>query len=217
MTPTERPRPERTLDWTPAEARALGDEALDIWVELLERLHGDLPVARNRSAAQVREAVGLEIPSQPMPLGDLAAYLRRIVFDESMYPGHPGFVAYISGAGTVPGAAADLIAAGLNQNTGGWRLSPAASEIEQHLIRWFAGRLGMPASTSGYITTGGPWSTSSPWPLPHAPCRMGCSDRRNARGATACGLRVVRGARHRGPSSSDAWPRRRRYPPHPHR
>ncbi len=155
MTPTTRPTPERALDWTPAEARALGDEALDIWVELLERLRDDLPVARNRSAAQVSEAVGLEIPSQPMPLDDLAAYLRRVVFDESMYPGHPGFVAYISGAGTVPGAAADLIAAGLNQNTGGWRLSPAASEIEQHLIRWFAARLGMPMSSSGYITTGG--------------------------------------------------------------
>ena len=72
-----------------------------------------------------------------------------------MYPGHPGFVAYISGAGTVPGAAADLIAAGLNQNTGGWRLSPAATEIEQHLVKWFARRLGMPDGSTGYITSGG--------------------------------------------------------------
>ncbi len=155
MTHINRPAPESALDWTPAEARALGNEAVDIWAELLERLHDDLPVARNRSAAQVSEAVGLEIPGQPMPVDDLVTYLRTVVFDESMYPGHPGFVAYISGAGTVPGAAADLIAAGLNQNAGGWRLSPAASEIERHLIRWFAQRMGMPESTSGYITTGG--------------------------------------------------------------
>ncbi len=91
----------------------------------------------------------------PMPIDDVVAHLRQIVFDESMYPGHPGFVAYISGAGTVPGAAADLLAAGLNQNSGGWRLSPAATEVEQHLTRWFAGRFGMPEEAMGYITSGG--------------------------------------------------------------
>ncbi|MCP3860906.1 MAG: aspartate aminotransferase family protein, partial [Phycisphaeraceae bacterium] len=90
-----------------------------------------------------------------MPVDDLVDHLRRVVFQESMYPGHPGFVAYISGAGTVPGAAADLIAAGLNQNAGGWRLSPAAGEIELHLMRWFAERLGMPEGSSGYVTSGG--------------------------------------------------------------
>ena len=60
-----------------------------------------------------------------------------------MYPGHPRFMAYISGAGTAPGAVADLLAAALNQNVGGWMLSPAATEIEQNLIRWLGdhGRL----------------------------------------------------------------------------
>ena len=151
----QRPTPERALDWSPDEARELGDQALDIWTELLGRLQDDLPVARNRSATEVSNAVTLPIPSEPMPIDDLVGHLRQVVFEESMYPGHPGFVAYISGAGTVPGAAADLIAAGLNQNSGGWRLSPAASEIEQHLVGWFAQRLGMPEGSSGYITSGG--------------------------------------------------------------
>jgi len=155
MADIERPAPERALDWSPVDARAFGEGALDIWTELIDRLHGDLPVARNRSAAEVRNTVAQEIPAEPMPIEDLFAHLREVVFEESMYPGHPGFVAYISGAGTVPGAAADLIAAGLNQNTGGWRLSPAATEIEQHLVKWFAQRLGMPEGSTGYITSGG--------------------------------------------------------------
>ena len=54
-------------------------------------------------------------------------------------------MAYITGAGTVPGAAADLLAAGLNMNLGGWRLSPGASEIERCLIRWLASAFGLPA------------------------------------------------------------------------
>ncbi|MGB5532144.1 MAG: pyridoxal-dependent decarboxylase, partial [Acidimicrobiia bacterium] len=155
MSKIQRPAPERALDWSPDEAREIGEQAVDIWTELLGRLHDDLPVARNRSAGEVAEAVNVQIPGEPMPIDDLIDHLRQVVFEESMYPGHPGFVAYISGAGTVPGAAADLIAAGLNQNSGGWRLSPAASEIEQHLMRWFAERLGMPEGSSGYVTSGG--------------------------------------------------------------
>ena len=158
MSSIERPAPERALDWAPSDARAFGEQALDIWTELLERLHDDLPVARDRSAADVRAAVAREVPTEPMPIGDLVIYLRQVVFDESMYPGHPGFLAYISGAGTVPGAAADLIAAALNQNSGGWRLSPAATEIEQHMMKWFAGRFGMPEEATGYVTSGGAMS-----------------------------------------------------------
>lgn len=155
MSEIERPAPQPDLDWSAADARAFGEQALDIWTELLDRLHDDLPVARDRTAADVRDAVALEIPARPMPTDELMAHLRQVVFDESMYPGHPGFFAYISGAGTVPGAAADLIAAALNQNTGASRLSPAATEIEQHLVKWFARRLGMPEGSMGYITSGG--------------------------------------------------------------
>ena len=155
MSQAQRPAPELALDWSPDDARAFGEQALDIWTELLDRLRDDLPVARNRSASDIRHVVAREIPADPMPIDELVAHLREVVFDESMYPGHPGFLAYISGAGTVPGAAADLLAAGLNQNSGGWRLSPAATEIEQHLMKWFAGRFGMPEGSTGYVNSGG--------------------------------------------------------------
>jgi aromatic-L-amino-acid decarboxylase len=149
-----RPEPFRDLDWDPKRARELGERALDLWEELLERLR-DLPVSRYEGVDRVREAVGLEVPDQPMPLDDLVAHLREVVLERSMYPGHPGFMAYITGPGTVPGAAADLLAAGLNPNLGGWRLSPAASEIEGHLTRWFAGRFGLPEGAGGLVLSGG--------------------------------------------------------------
>ena len=78
------------------------------------------------------------------------------LIDHSMFPGHPAFMAYITGPGTVPGAAADLLAAGINQNLGGWRLSPAGTEIELSLGRWFAERFGLPRDTAGgYMVSGG--------------------------------------------------------------
>jgi glutamate/tyrosine decarboxylase-like PLP-dependent enzyme len=151
---TDRPPPLPDLDWPPERARAFGEGALDIWTELLERLP-ELPVSRRLSEAEVHRAVALAIPEEPMPEEDLLGHLRDVVFELSMYPGHPRFYGYISGAGTAPGAVADLVAGGLNQNLGGWRLSPAATEIELHLTRWFAERFGLPEEAGGIIVSGG--------------------------------------------------------------
>ncbi len=150
----ERPEPVRDLDWSPDKASELATSVGDIWAEWLEALP-ELPVARHARSDEVRAAVGIEIPASGMGLADLDGHLRDVVFKHSMYPGHPGFLAYVSGSGTVPGAAADLLASAINQNSGGWRLSPAASEIEEHLVQWFARKFGMPAGSTGFIATGG--------------------------------------------------------------
>lgn len=156
MTPgmARRPDPVPDLDWSPERARALGDAAVGIWVELLERLR-DLPVNQPFTSDEVRAAVALPVPDEPLDLDRLVAHLRTVVFDESMYIGHPGFLGYIVGAGTVPGAVADLLAAGLNPNVGGWRLAPAASEIELQMVRWLASQFGLPETAGGHIVTGG--------------------------------------------------------------
>lgn len=151
---TERPEAFRELDWSAERARAFGEGALDVWTELLDRLPS-LPVARRATESDVHAAVAIDVPDEPMPQDELLSYLREVVLERSMYPGHPRFSGYISGAGTVPGAVADLLAAGLNQNLGGWRLSPAATEIELHLTRWFAEQFGMPAAAGGLIVSGG--------------------------------------------------------------
>ena len=125
----QRPEPFRDLAWDAERGREFADRAVDLWQEFLTALPG-LPVGRLLPSDKVRDAVAISVPDAPMPDDDLFSYLRSVVFDWSMYPGHPGFMAYVSGPGTVPGAAADLLAAGLNQNVGGWVLSPAATEIE---------------------------------------------------------------------------------------
>jgi len=154
MSGPRRPEPVRDLDWQADRARLFADRAVDLWEEFLKKLR-DLPVSRSQTAQEVREAIALDVPSEPMADEELFAHLREIVLERSMYPGHPGFHGYISGAGTVPGGPADLLAAGINQNLGGWRLSPAGIEIELQLTRWFAKRLGLPASAGGFITSGG--------------------------------------------------------------
>lgn len=148
------PRPVTDLDWPPERAGELGRDAVALWEEWLRALPG-LPVAPRESAAEIRRALAREIPDEPLDRSELLAHLREVVLERSMYPGHPGFMAYISGAGTVPGAAADLLAAAINQNVGGSRLAPAATEIEQCLIAWFARQFGLPETAGGLLVSGG--------------------------------------------------------------
>jgi aromatic-L-amino-acid decarboxylase len=148
------PPPVPDLDWPAERAGELGRASVALWEEWL-RLLPRLPVARRDSVEDVRKAVVLPIPEEPLGKDALLAHLRAVVLERSMYPGHPGFMGYVSGAGTIPGVAADLLAAAINQNVGGWRLSPAATEIEQALVVWFARQFGLPESAGGLIVTGG--------------------------------------------------------------
>ena len=148
------PEPVRDLDWGPAQARELTGAMLDLWAELLERM-GELPVTPMAAAGDVAAEMMLPIPAAPLPPDEIAALLRPLVFEHSALCGHPGFLAYVSGSGTVPGAAADLLAAGLNPNVGGWSLSPGATELELHLMRWMAERFGLPTGAGGLMTSGG--------------------------------------------------------------
>jgi len=147
------PEPVRDLDWPPERARAFGARVLDLYAGYLGEL-ADGPACPPVSTADVREAVALDVPEEPLSDDELLAHLQAIV-DHSLRPGSGGFLAYISGAGTVPGAIADLLASGVNPNVGGWVLSPAATEIELQLVRWLASRFGLPREAGGQFVGGG--------------------------------------------------------------
>jgi len=151
---SERPAPVPDLDWEPERARELGGAAVELWAELLGRLP-ELPVSRGLGAAEVRDLLELEVPEEGLSNAELMDRLRPLVFDASMFPGHPGFSAYVSGAGTVPGAVADLLAAALNQNLGGFRLSPGANQVEAALVRFLASSFGLPETAGGQVVAGG--------------------------------------------------------------
>ena len=148
------PAPVTDLAWSAEQAHELGSQVLDLWTEWLERLPS-LPVTREYTPAEVAPAVALPVPEEPMPVDALVAHLRELAFNQSLHLGHPAFFAYICGAGTVPGAATELLAAGLNPCLGGYRLGPGAAEIELHLTRWLAERFGLPEGAGGMIMTGG--------------------------------------------------------------
>ena len=68
---------------------------------------------------------------------------------------HPRYFGLFNPGPAAPAEWADRIAASFNPQLATWTTSPAAVEIESHVIRAVARRAGLPAEAGGHFTTGG--------------------------------------------------------------
>jgi glutamate/tyrosine decarboxylase-like PLP-dependent enzyme len=144
------------LDMSGREFRALGHRLVDRIAEFLDSLP-QKPVTRGESVSVVREALGAE-RSLPANGADASALLDRaadLLFEHSLFNGHPSFWGYITSSAAPIGALGDLLAAAVNPNVGAWPLSPIATEIESQTIRWIAEILQYPLDCSGVLVSGG--------------------------------------------------------------
>ena len=77
------------------------------------------------------------------------------LMEGAFQPSHPGSLAHLDPPPLTASIAAELIAAGLNNNLLAEELSPSLTLLEQQLVRWFCDRMGFPASAGGALTSGG--------------------------------------------------------------
>src|SRR5688572_12898428 len=136
--------------------RTLGHQLVDQLSELLEGIARG-PVTRDESPRAVRAALGLEgaLPEDGTAPGPLLERTTRLLFEHSLFNGHPRFFGYITASPAPIGMLADLLAASVNPNVGGWTLSPAATEIEAQTVRWIAELIGFPSDSGGLLVSGG--------------------------------------------------------------
>src|SRR6478672_389092 len=140
----------------PAAFRALGHQLVDQLAQFLESLP-ERPVTRDESPSAVREALRLtgSLPEAGTEAGPLLEETARLLFDHSLFNGHPRFFGYITAPPAPIGILADFLAAAVNPNVGAWTLSPAATEIESQTVRWIAEFIGYPADCGGLLVSGG--------------------------------------------------------------
>lgn len=87
--------------------------------------------------------------------GDIVKSATELLSQYSMLSGHPRFWGYIIGSGTQIGTLADLLAAAINANVGGWHIAPMATEIEKQTVRWIADWIRYSESCGGILVSGG--------------------------------------------------------------
>jgi hypothetical protein len=144
------------LDMQPAEFREIGHRLVDQIADRLAALrHGR--VTPHASPEQTRRAIAAEQPLPPAgtDAGALVRETADLLFDGSVFNGHPRFWGYITSSPAPIGMFGDLLAAAINQNVGAWQLAPLATEIERQAVRWIAELIGYPTTCGGLLVSGG--------------------------------------------------------------
>jgi len=138
------------------EFRLLGHQTVNRVADFLESL-ARRPVTTGESPLQIRQALKAErtLPEEGSDPAMLLDHAADLLFEHSLFNGHPRFWGYITSSSAPIGALAELLAAVVNPNVGAWLLSPMASEIEAQTIRWIAELLDYPSDCGGLFVSGG--------------------------------------------------------------
>ncbi len=144
------------LSLSPEEFRRVGNALVDAVAEFLGSLP-DRPVTTGESPAALRALLDGDraLPESGMGADELLGSTARLLFDHSLFNGHPRFFGYITSSPTPIGMLGDLLAAAVNANVGAWRLAPMATEIEAQAVRWVAELIGYPRECGGLFVSGG--------------------------------------------------------------
>ncbi|MGB5211653.1 MAG: pyridoxal-dependent decarboxylase [Gammaproteobacteria bacterium] len=143
------------LDMDGETFRQLGHRLVDQVAEFLDSMP-ERPVTRGETVQQIRALLGAgSLPEDGMPAGELLDQTAELLFEHSLHNGHPRFMGYITSSAAPLGMLADLLAAAVNPNVGGWQLSPVAAEIEGQCVSWIAELLGYNPDCGGLMVSGG--------------------------------------------------------------
>lgn len=150
------PAPEggASVDLPPEAFRAAGYQAIDRLVDYYATLT-DRPVFPATTPLDIEPLFDRPAPEQGEPLDAMLAEFSDLILPNSTLQGHPRFFSWVNGGGTQVGALAELLAAGLNPNLGGWRAAQAATVIENRTIRWIADLMGLAPTATGLFVSGG--------------------------------------------------------------
>jgi L-2,4-diaminobutyrate decarboxylase len=131
--------------------------------------------AINRAAAVLSEALPCQpysgatpaelaslIPGDPCPADgaslEMVLERTRTIVANSIVVSHPFTAAHLHCPPLVAALAAEVILSGLNQSLDSFDQAPAATVVEQTLLRWLCRQAGLPATADGTMTAGGTMS-----------------------------------------------------------
>jgi aromatic-L-amino-acid/L-tryptophan decarboxylase len=114
------------------------------------------PVTTGETGRQLQSILGTgSLPDTGVAAEVIMKRATELLYNHSLFNGHPKFLGYITSSATPIGALADLLGAAVNPNVGANILSPMATEIEKQTIRWLAELIGVSPEYGGILVSGG--------------------------------------------------------------
>jgi aromatic-L-amino-acid decarboxylase len=137
----------------PEVMRQLGYRTVDM---LIDRITGPAgPVVRSATAEELHARLAMPPPEHAVAFEEILEGLERDVLPFVARISHPGYLAFIPGEGTWPGALGDLIASALNVDTCWWLGASGPSALELVVLDWFRQWVGYPDEAAGVLVSGG--------------------------------------------------------------
>jgi aromatic-L-amino-acid decarboxylase len=134
----------------PNEFRRLGHELVEWIAAYRERIEA-YPVMSPVQPGEVAQQLPAEPPLHGGDLGGIVADLDRVVMPGITHWNHPGFLHYFPSNTDLSSVLADLVSSGLGVQGMNWQTSPAATEVEDVVMEWLRGMVGLPDTFTGVI------------------------------------------------------------------
>jgi glutamate/tyrosine decarboxylase-like PLP-dependent enzyme len=93
--------------------------------------------------------------AKPLALDDICADVERMLQTWQVQVTHPRYLGLFNPSVTAASVIADTLTAMYNPQLATWRTSPAANEMERHILAWLTGKFGLPDDTIANFTSGG--------------------------------------------------------------
>ena len=143
-----------SFDLPPEAFRALGQETIELITAFFADIKDAAPFPAQHPAA-VHALFDLPVPEVGEDPHEILADWTTKILPNSSILGHSKWFGFVNGSGSQIGALADALASTLNANLGGWKASPAATEIERRTIAWLSELIGYAKDTGGIFLSGG--------------------------------------------------------------
>lgn len=142
------------LEPTPAEQLAVLTRAAGAIVD-----HGADPRARPVTSSAGDPpfdlAAALGPGGEPVPWAQAVDLCVDLLAEHGVHPTHPRYFGLFNPTPAFGGVVADLLVSAFNPQLAARSHAPAACEVEDELIRFLAGRFGLPTPAGGFFTSGG--------------------------------------------------------------
>src|SRR5690606_6961177 len=117
------------------------------------------PVLPSIKAQELRQLLDGPLPEEPEAFAGILADTEEKIIPHLTHWNHPNFFAYFAISGSGPGILAETLASALNVNAMLWKTAPAASALEQVVLKWMAHMIGYPADADGVLVNGASLAT----------------------------------------------------------